>query len=286
MKSDIFRRHAVTIYFVLTIVLTWGCMALAASPGGFPLTEAQLEKNGALVYIAMLIGPTGAGLLMTGLLDGKAGFRALRDRLFRWRVGLRWYAVALLTAPVLIVLILLVLSTISADFRLEILSAEDPAGLVISSIAIGLAVGLFEELGWTGFAVPNMNAKRGVLANGLILGLVWGLWHFPPFWEADTFSAALPLALLLGRLFSWLPPYRVLLVWMYDRTESVLLTLLMHAGLVAGLSILVPAALTGTALLTWILSLAVVLWVVVGTLAMLGAEGFRRLSGEGQPAVV
>ena len=80
------RRRPVFIYFVLTIVLTWGGMALAVYPGGFPITEAQMETAGALVYVAMLVGPTGAACLLIGLLDGRSGFRELASRLTRWRV--------------------------------------------------------------------------------------------------------------------------------------------------------------------------------------------------------
>ena len=39
---------------------------------------------------------------MTGLVYGRAGLRDLLTRMTRWRVGARWYAVALLTAPLLV----------------------------------------------------------------------------------------------------------------------------------------------------------------------------------------
>ena len=144
---------------------------------------------------------------------------------------------------------------------------------MLSAIVAGLVVGFFEELGWTGFAVPRLKQRYGVLNTGLIVGFLWGAWHFLPFWKSDTFSAAVPLVLLLGQLFSWLPPYRILMVLVYDRTESVLVSVLMHASLMASLSIFVPAELSGTTLLTWILSWAAGLWVVVGVVAM--ANGGR-----------
>jgi membrane protease YdiL (CAAX protease family) len=253
----------VLAYFVLTIIFTWGCMAMAVYPGGFPITDEQFERSGALVYVAMLVGPSGAGLLLTGLLDGRAGFRELFFRLIRWRSGARWYAVALLTAPLMITTILLGLSLLSSEFRPAIFTSNDKPAIVLSAIVAGLAVGLFEELGWTGFAVPRLKGRYGVLNTGLIVGFVWGAWHFPPFWKSDTFSAAIPLFLLLGQLFSWLPPYRILMVWVYDRTESVFVSVLMHASLMASLSIFVPAKLSGTSLLTWILAWAAALWIIV-----------------------
>jgi membrane protease YdiL (CAAX protease family) len=261
--KNFIKGHPVLTYFALTIIFTWGCMAMAIYPGGFPITDEQFERSGALVYGAMLVGPSGASLLLTGLVDGRAGFRKLFSRLTKWRLDARWYAVALLTAPLMITTILLGLSFLSSEFQPAIITSNDWPTLVLSAIAAGLAVGLFEELGWTGFAVPRLKGRYGVLNTGLIVGFVWGAWHFPPFWKGDTFSAAIPLFLLLGQLFSWLPPYRILMVWVYDRTESVLVSVLMHASLMASLSIFVPAELSGTSLLTWILAWAVALWVVV-----------------------
>ena len=263
--KNLIQKRPALVYFALTFIFTWGCMAIAVYPDGFPITEEQLEKAGALVYVAMLVGPSGAGLLLAGLLDGRAGFRELLSRLGKWRMNARWYVVALLTAPLLITTILLGLSLFTSEFRPALFTSEDRSAVVFSAIAVGLVVGLFEELGWTGFAIPRLKERYGVLNTGLIVGFVWGAWHLPLFWQGDTFTAAFPLALLVGQLFSWLPPYRILMVWVYDRTGSLLVCVLMHASLVAGLNALVPAELSKTGLLTWILAWAAGLWILVTT---------------------
>ena len=276
------EKRAVLAYFALTIILTWGCMWLAVYPDGFPITDEQFETAGALVYVAMLVGPTAAGLLLTGLLEGRQGFRKLFSGLVRWKVNVRWYAIVLLTAPVLIMVILYGLSLISSDFQPAIFKQGDKLTLVLSSIAAGLAVGFFEELGWTGFAVPRLRLRFSVLNTGLIVGLVWGLWHFPPFWTSDTFSAALPFILLLGQLLSWLPPYRILMVWVYDRTGSLLLAVLMHASLMGSLNALVPAELSGTTLITWIYSWAAALWLILGVGFAIKGRWFSSQPGRKQ----
>jgi uncharacterized protein len=66
-----------------------------------PTSVADL---GPLEYLALLPGSlmvAMAAILVIALAFGRAGLRDLRSRLFRWRVGVRWYAVALLTAPLL-----------------------------------------------------------------------------------------------------------------------------------------------------------------------------------------
>ena len=39
------------------------------------------------------------------------------------------------------------------------------------AIAAGLSAGLFEELGWTGFAIPRLR-RSGIVATGLMVGVL------------------------------------------------------------------------------------------------------------------
>src|SRR5829696_2620000 len=137
------------------------------------------------------------------------------------------------------------------------------------SLAGLLLTGLLEELGWTGFAILRLLGRHGVLATGLFVGLLWGAWHFlSNIWGSGT-SSGVPLALFMPAiLFSFLPPYRMLMVWVYERTESLLVAILMHASLVAFWIISTPVGMVGVPLVTWYLVWAAALWVVVGAVAM------------------
>jgi len=272
------KRHPLLTYFALTFAISWGAILIAVGPSGIPVNTEQV----AMLGLATLLGPSAAGILSTGLVDGRAGFRELLARLLRWRVGARRYAVALLTAPLSTAAVLLALSLLSPEFLPGIFTTDDKATLLLFGIVAGLMVGFFEELGWTGFAVPRMRLRYSVLATGLIVGLLWGAWHFILFWESDSFSRALSLALLLGRLFSWLPAYRVLMVWVHDHTDSLLAAMLMHVSLVASTVILEPP-LAGGPLLTYILVRAAVLWVVVAAVAVAGGGQLLRepIAGQG-----
>jgi len=257
------KRHPVPTYFALAFALSWGGILIMVGPDEIPISTDQAVVAG----MAMLLGPSLASILLTGLASGRVGFRELVSRLLRRRVGARWYAVALLTAPLSTAAVLLALSLFSPEFLPGIFTSDDKVTFLLMGIAAGLTVGFFEELGWTGFAIPRLRLRYGVLTTGLIVGLLWGAWHFILFWESDSFSGALPLALLLARLFSWLPAYRVLMVWVYDRTESLLVAMLMHVSLVATLMIIDPS-LTGGSLLTFILVRAAVLWIFVAAVAV------------------
>jgi uncharacterized protein len=272
----VIKQHPVLTYYALVFAISWGGILMVVGPGGIPASLEQFETLGPSVYLAMLAGPSVAGLLLTALVSGRAGFRDLLARLLRWQVGARWYAVALLTGPLLVTAVPLALSLLSPEFLPGIRTTDDKASLLLSGLAAGLMVGIFEELGWTGFAIPRLRLRYGVLATGLIVGLLWGAWHFPLFWERGSFSGALPLAILLGRLFSWLPPFRVLMVWVYDQTGSLLVPMLMHASLVASQAILMPLPIAGVVLLTQILGMASVLWIVVAAVAVANGGHLSR----------
>ena len=67
------------------------------------------------LMLMWLAGPSVAGILMTGLLYGREGFRNLLTRMRKWRVGARWYALALLTAPLVFAAVFVPLSLISPE---------------------------------------------------------------------------------------------------------------------------------------------------------------------------
>ena len=174
-----------------------------------------------------------------------------------WQVGVRWYAVALLFAPLFQMAVLLALWQFSPKFTPGIVSTSDRANLLLFSIAGGLiGGGLLEELGWTGFAVP-----------ALVVGILHGVWHILiTFWMSGTASGAFSLAIFLpGMLFHIvsLTAFRVLMMQVYDRTGSLFVAMLMHASLSASRRILNPVGLALVPGLIYDLIFAAALWVVV-----------------------
>jgi membrane protease YdiL (CAAX protease family) len=264
------QRHPVLTYFALVFAISWGGILIVLGPGGFTSTPERLDMFLPFAVLAILAGPSVAGVLLTGLVDGRAGFRELLSRLSRWRVSAHWYAVALLTAPLIVMATLLPLSLISPVFLPGIFTASDKSSLLLSGIAAGLAGGFLEELGWTGFAVPRIKLRYSLLATGLIVGLMWGAWHSPTsFWGSSDSAGAVSLAIYVPvALFSFLPAYRVLMVWVYDRTESLLLAMLMHASLIPSIFYVLTPPATGWAFVTYHLMLAAVLWVVVAAVTV------------------
>ncbi len=254
---DFTKQHPLPVYFTLVFLLSWGVFLILFGAKGIPVPADQK------VWVGMvgLFGPTIAGILLIGLVSGRAGSRDLRSRLLRWRVSPRWYAVALLTAPLSTAVVLLPLGFFSPEYIPSFFTSNDNAALILIGIIAGLMFGFFEELGWTGFATPQMRQRYSILSTGLIIGFIWGLWHFLLFWESNSFTAVIPLALLFARLFTWLPAFRVLMVWVHDRTDSLLIVMLMHFSLVF-CTVVINPPLTESGLLIFLLGRAAVLWII------------------------
>jgi hypothetical protein len=70
------------------------------------------------------------------------------------------------------------------------------------------------------------------------------------------------------------------MVWVYDRTESLLIAMLMHASLIPSIFYVLTPSATGWAFVTYHLMLAAALWVVVAAVAV--ANG-GHLSRPGKP---
>jgi hypothetical protein len=124
------------------------------------------------------------------------------------------------------------------------------------------------------------------LGGGLIVGVLWGVWHLLiAFWASRGLAGETPLGEFIAGFVAFylvaLPAYRVLLVWCYDRTASLLLVMLMHAMLSASTIILRPMAAHGHFM--WNLVLGLALWGVVAVIAAVKRGGLSR--GPAQPAV-
>src|SRR5690606_12471960 len=96
MRPSPLVRRPLTVFFVLAFGLTWAFL-LADALGARGLIPFRLTLSGPGLVLALLMsyGPSIAALLVVGVSEGRAGLWSLLRALLRWRVGLRWYALAL-----------------------------------------------------------------------------------------------------------------------------------------------------------------------------------------------
>ena len=241
--TSLIKRHALAAYFILAYAISWGGIFIVIRPAGFSSGDLSMAQT-LLVWIAILLGPSLSGLLLTWLTGGRAGLLTLRVRLGHWRVDRRWYATLLIT-PLLAGTILFVLSLISPDFRPALVANDDKLPLLVLFVALSFGAGV-EEIGWTGFATPNVRLRHSVLSTGLLIGALWGGWHFlGDFVGSRSAYGALFLPHFLAYWFVTLITLRLLMTWVYDHTESLFLAWLIHASYTAPLFVLTPPNASG-----------------------------------------
>jgi membrane protease YdiL (CAAX protease family) len=201
------KGHPLITFFVLAYALTWPVIPLVSvSP---------------LLGLPGLFGPTLAAVVVAFVTGGKSALRDLASRLVRWRVGACWYAVAL-GLPAILALTaagLHLLLGVPTPLRLGGLSALN---FVVFVFVVG------EEVGWRGYALPGLLARRSALTASLIVGVLWGAWHLPTFFVEEAPQYGLPLP-----AFSIMTvAYSVLITWVYLHTEgSVLIATLLHGAI-------------------------------------------------------
>ena len=267
------RRHPLFAFYFLTFAISWGGFLLVLGPSSLVNTDWQAERTFLSAVMVMLAGPSAAGLLLTGLIDGRAGYRDLFLRLRKWRVGLGWYAFAVLPAPIVSAGVLFALPMAS-----PLLTADNKAAVAFAGLGAAVTT-ILEEIGWTGFVVPRMRRRYGVPMTGLIVGVLWGLWHFlQQVAVSGTYAGDIPLPVFLIpsvlAAVASLTAYRILMVWLYDRTGSLLVTTLMHGMLTASSIFWFTPVATGALFLTDVWLVAAVMWLLVGAVCVV--DGWLR----------
>jgi len=242
------KQHRLVAFFVLAFALSWYPWVIA-------LIRGRTSGPNPL-------GPLVAGIIVTAIVSGRSGLREFFSRLVRWRVGVKWYLITF-AAPVLICLIAVAI-TLCFGWRPHVSgwSIEKLRELPERFLFILLFIGLGEEPGWRGFALPQLQKKYSPLMASLILAPVWALWHLPLIGNEFPLPIVVPFLLsLFGGTFA--------LTCVFNGTRgSVLLPMLFHATInTVGAGLIFPL-FSGAALLAlwWIYGFV---WLCMGLGALL-----------------
>jgi len=204
LSNRLWSGAAILAFFILAFVWSWGIgfAAMQAKPQSATLSAVLMMASG--------FGPSVAAVAVVASVSSGQGLRAWLARCLDWRMGWRWFALAFLVPPA-VMLCALAIHTLSGGV-MPALPAVGRLPMFIANFGLVLLIGgpLGEELGWRGYAMPALAARMNWRAASLIIGLVWGLWHLPLFFMAGTAQAQMPIALFMINItassvaFSWL----------------------------------------------------------------------------------
>jgi membrane protease YdiL (CAAX protease family) len=245
------REHPLGAFLLLAFAISW-----------FPFVAGALGAGDGMVVLGAF-GPGIAAALVTRWTGGsvRTWFRGL----WKWRVPAPFYLYALGLPPLLVALTNLELAGLGEAVD------TGPAVEVIPEylgtlVLVALLGGGQEEPGWRGFALDRYQAHHSPLRATLLLGLVWGAWHLPVYGLAG-----------MGGPLMFVTFY----TWLYNRTGSVLLCVLLHSSFNTAVGYLDLANQSATVPIVLAATVAVAVTVLITlTDGRLGSRPVRRAAAE------
>jgi membrane protease YdiL (CAAX protease family) len=237
------KRHPVSAGFVLMFAFTWP-IDLWAAADSHGWTSVSIPP---ILPLLVGYGFVAASLVMTGVIDGRAGIRSLLGQFLIWRIGLFWYAVVLLGAPAVDLAAIAVHTLLGGavpDFT------QPFARQVVGSLNLGIALPLFflfmvlangEEIGWRGYAQARLQIRHTAVIASVVVGIVWAFWHVPKFLTAGSAQDYPFWLFLLDSIAK-----AIIFAWVYNSTGGSLWAVtLLHASVNTSVVFLpiVPAAI-------------------------------------------
>lgn len=220
------------MFFILAMVLGASTVYLVAQ-GILP----------ARVALASVLSASIAGVIMTAVEDGREGLKLMLKQLMIWRVGIGYWLFALL----FLVPAVLIGSLANPLFNGDPLSLDSmrPAfELLPMYVSFFIVAGLGQELGWTGFLTPRLQARFSALNSCVIRAFLVGLWHLPLLFysrlqhpafadfQYSEWIAQKGFLVALGTItLIFLLPWSIFFSWIFNNTRgSLLLVAVLHGS--------------------------------------------------------
>lgn len=177
--------RSVVAFFAITFAIAWGMLvAYATVPEGVREWIGPISGSHPL-FILAVYAPAISALILVLKHAGVPGLRGFLSRLLLWRMPAIWWMVLLVLLPACF----LAGAALGGGLR-DWLPGLPGAGALLSVVAFMLVLGPVEELGWRGYALPLLQRVMAPLWAGLLVGVIWSVWHLPAFYLSGTVQSA------------------------------------------------------------------------------------------------
>jgi len=161
-------------FLALTFGLTWGIAALLIF-----FTDQVVAVFGEItssnpLFILAVYAPGFTSIFLVWRTYGLKGLGSFLRRLTLVRMPLAWWLFLVLGIPALKYIGAALNGTIG-EFPYS------PWFLVLPALAQAFFLGTIEEFGWRGIALPLLQRKMAPIWAGLVVGIIWAVWHLPAF---------------------------------------------------------------------------------------------------------
>jgi membrane protease YdiL (CAAX protease family) len=168
-------------FMLIAFGIAWGIIgAYIFFPETMSAVFGQLSGNHPLFFTAVYAPAIAAFFIVCQ----KAGFNGLKSFLRRAllvRCSVSWYVFLIFGIPV----IFIAGAAMNGNLYIEPFPFSSFQAAVFA-VLLACIKGPIEEFGWRGLALPLLQRKFTPIWSGLILGVIWGLWHFPAFLLSGT----------------------------------------------------------------------------------------------------
>ncbi len=169
------RTKTLIPFLSLTFASTWGiAVLLILFSEQVSALFGEINTSNPL-YILAVYSPGFAGIIMILKEYGLKGLKGFFRRLTLWRMPLPWLLYLVIGIPVIAYLSAAIKGTIGDPFPYPTWQQLLPALLT------AFFLGTIEEFGWRGVALPLLQRKMAPVWAGLLLGIIWAVWHIPAF---------------------------------------------------------------------------------------------------------
>lgn len=171
-------------FMVLTFGLTWGIATLLLLfPDQILALFGELSVGNPLFMLAVY-SPGLVGALLVWQAYGLKGLGSFFRRLTLWQAPWWGWVFIILGIPAIMYIGAVLAGTINEPFSFS------PWHQVFPVLAMALFLGPIEEFGWRGFALPLLQRRFAPFWAGLILGVIWMIWHIPAFLIGGTVQSS------------------------------------------------------------------------------------------------
>jgi membrane protease YdiL (CAAX protease family) len=220
-------RHPVAAFLIMAYTVSIAIMLIRLQTDGNIQSPSYEYFVGFLEHLLSVALPA---FLVVAALQGKDGVRDLASRSLRWRVGARWYLIALLVIPIASVLSASLIYGVTT-VNIVVDKWQVLFTLILPSLLIRVVfLNTLEEIGWLGFLQARLQDEYGPWKACLLVEIPFALWHLPGL-LGDT-GGQISLALMLGSVFAVFQLCgRFVNMWLYNSSNrSVLPAALFHAN--------------------------------------------------------
>ncbi len=238
------KRNDLWVFFTLVFALMWprSIVGAAYSLGLIPNPPATV-----LNVLYFFGTPLVAAFVVTAVTRRREGLKEWAGRLFRWRVGWRWVFLSLGIYP-LVSLAAFAISYLATGGQWTVammwksgfenlrenadrigLTPDNTWQIFAILLMTSFTVPILEEGGWRAFAIPRLQEKTNLLVSGVVMGVIWSVWHLPSFFTKGSDHYGMPFLWFLMVIVS----ISVLMVWIMNHTnQSTLTAILFHASII------------------------------------------------------